>query len=168
LVLSTGFASIASEFVAIQAAPTGINISNGAYWQPQSVYNNTSPSNPYNKYRKTTQNQDVNTLPRGSTQSFDNNTASAYGGSNSATLTQAMLPNVNFPVTDPGHVHLVNYQYYVFGSGQSGNPCNSGYGPGNSFNTNPAVTNITVSSGGSGAPLPVPAFLNTIFIVRIY
>lgn len=82
-----------TNYVAIQAVPALTLITNTAYWQPEATYNNTSPLNPYNKYRKTTQNAGNNTYPRGNAQSFAAESASSYGGANNYTLTIPQLPS---------------------------------------------------------------------------
>ena len=68
------------------------------------------------------------------------------GGSTSATLTQANLPNVNFTVTDPGHKHN------VASTGASSTLINASAGlttGSSSVTTDTATTGITVNSGGS-------------------
>jgi microcystin-dependent protein len=95
-----------TRYVAIQDVPISTPISNTAYWQPESVYNNVSPSNPYNKYRKTTQNQGINTYLRGNNRSLAASNASAYGGSNTHQLTTSELPQHNHTVVAAGaHTH---------------------------------------------------------------
>lgn len=83
------------NYVAIQSVPPAILITDLAYWQPEATYNNTSPVNPYNKYRKTTQNAGINTYLRGNAQSFAAESASSYGGANSQVLSLAQLPTHN-------------------------------------------------------------------------
>lgn len=80
-------------YVAVQAVPPGILISNTTYWQPEATYNNTSPANTFNKYRRTTQNQGLSSYGRGSTESFVASSASAYGGENTHVLTGAEVPD---------------------------------------------------------------------------
>jgi len=113
----------------------------------------------------------------------------ATGGSNSVNLTQAMLPNVSFPVTDGGHAHAVtdaghNHQQVAgngtlarltVGGGTNvavGSANNAGTTPANTATSatgiavNPATTGVTVSSGGSGAGVPIrPAARGVNFII---
>jgi hypothetical protein len=91
-----------SRYVAIQDVPPGIDTSDTSYWQPQSTYNVTSPVNPYNKYRKTTQNQAINTYVRGNNQSLAASSASAYGGANTHQLAVAELPAHNHTMAPAG------------------------------------------------------------------
>jgi hypothetical protein len=85
-------------------------------------------------------------------------------GSKSQTIAQLNLPNVNFPVTDPGHQH-------VLGGGTGANPLlyyqpalTSGSPNFNAMSNTPdassaastssvATTGISVASGGSGTAL---------------
>lgn len=69
------------------------------------------------------------------------------GGSETNTIAQANLPNVNFTVTDPGHTHTQRGS----GSGASaGLVAGDGNGTSNLNATASATTGITVESGGSG------------------
>lgn len=157
-----------TNYVAIQAVPTGIALANTSYWQPESTYNNLSNTNPYNKYRTATANEGIPTVPRGSTQSYSAGSGSAYGGSLTFTLSQAQLPNCSFPVNDPGHTHQVDAYTYNDNFG-SNTPVSGGYGPYEPYDVDPNTTGISVSSGGSGTPVPVaPPYFNAIYIVRIY
>lgn len=80
-----------TRYVAIQSVPVGIAIADTSYWQSEATYNNTSSANPYNKYRKTTQNQGLNTYIRGNNASLAASSAGAYGGENTHILTVAEL-----------------------------------------------------------------------------
>lgn len=96
----------------------------------------------------------------------DGNTRFTTGGAQSIVLSSQNLPNVQFPVTDPGHLHAG-----AFGSaGAALNPGVTGFIVFNGANTNtlPAVTGITVGSGGSGASftgLP-PVYIGGITMIR--
>jgi hypothetical protein len=82
----------------------------------------------------------------------DGDTIFSTGGGDTVMIIQANLPNVSFPVTDKGHFHylpnavMVDQVGYGPPGGQLGTTVQSG-----SLNlTQPAVTGITVKSGGSG------------------
>jgi hypothetical protein len=91
----------------------------------------------------------------------------AAGGAESKTFLQANLPNVSFPVTDPGHLHI---ERIWDGSGGAANQVagttGSGAGTAAAVETATAVTGISVASGGSGTPLAIasPMMLATIYI----
>lgn len=75
----------------------------------------------------------------------------AVGGAMSRTIAQANLPNVNFTVTDPGHVHPIDV-----GSSPDFNTSVATVGvsdSGTNMQTNSATTGISVASGGSGTAL---------------
>ncbi len=93
----------------------------------------------------------------------DGNTLLASGGADSKAILQANFPNVSLPVTDPGHIHgIVLGPADVF-SGGGGQPSFTG-----NTNTNSAVTGITVSTGGSGTPLPImpPVQISGLTLIR--
>lgn len=73
-------------------------------------------------------------------------------GSRSIRISQAQLPDVIFPVNDPGHRHGVPL---TAGSDSGGGGVTSGAVTGNDGAplTNIAYTGITVSSGGAGEPI---------------
>lgn len=78
---------------------------------------------------------------------------------NTFSISQANLPNVNFPVTDPTHVHSYN----------TGGPTESaGAGAGapqlGAINTGASATGITVNSGGSGTAVVVPTLTPMTFV----
>lgn len=75
-------------------------------------------------------------------------TLGALVGAKTGTLTQGMLPNVNFTVTDPGHFHTLASNP-VMAAGANGGAQS---GPGG-IGTSSETTGITVSSGGSGDPI---------------
>jgi hypothetical protein len=78
-------------------------------------------------------------------------TVGQTGGSTTTTLTQANLPNVNFTVTDPGHLHDVSSS----GSGTLSNSSASGSTSTTTATTGTSTTGITVSSGGSGTAVSI-------------
>lgn len=91
---------------------------------------------------------------------IDGNTLLAGGGS--PTLAQANLPNVSFPVTDPGHSHTFAGSTAIGATGGA----QSVYFPGGTTVTSTTVTNITVNSGGSGALVYPPGFAGGITMIR--
>lgn len=98
------------------------------------------------------------------------NVLGAVGGSENKTFAQANLPNVSFPVTDPGHIHPAGTGSLQF-IGTVGTPNINIFQSGaNNFNrtdfTGLAQTGITVNSGGSGTPLAItqPTMLITLYL----
>lgn len=84
---------------------------------------------------------------------LDGNTIFASGGSQTVTLSSRNIPNISFPVTDPGHTHTVSHNA---NSGTTG-PEQSGVAPIGDDNAGTVTissntTGITVNSGGSGVP----------------
>ena len=169
-----------TRYVAIQFVPTLIAITNTAYWQTEATYNNTSPANPYNKYRKTTQNQGNNTYPRGNNQSFAASNQSAYGGANSKVISGAQLPphTHTFSGTtgndSPDHTHLGDRPTDPNGN-HGDDP--AGFDRVHSVNIPSAGANVrhqhpfsgTTASAGSGSAFNVePNFHNSLWIVRVY
>jgi microcystin-dependent protein len=91
-------------------------------------------------------------------------TIGSTGGAATTTISQANLPNVNFPVTDPGHAHL--YDRATTKSVQSGNstPC---FVDNSTVSTQTATTGISVNSGGSGTPAStISPYLGINFIIK--
>jgi hypothetical protein len=89
----------------------------------------------------------------------------ASGGGQTQVIQQAHFPNISLPVTDPGHIHSVNTTQGVPAAGTNNMPIPSGPGQSNGI-VNPAFTGISVSTGGSGTPLPiVPPALVTNYIL---
>lgn len=84
----------------------------------------------------------------------DGNTIFASGGNVSVTLSSQHLPNISFPVTDPGHTHTVthNANSGTTGPEQTGAAGNIGGTSNSSFVVSSNVTGISVNSGGSGTP----------------
>lgn len=88
------------------------------------------------------------------------NLGSAAGAeSNTFSISQANLPNVNFPVTDPTHAHFV-------GSAVGGQFTGSGgfIAPGSVVQTTFNGTGISVNSGGSGTAVTVPTLTPSTFV----
>lgn len=99
----------------------------------------------------------------------DGNTFLA-GGGGSVTLAQANMPSYNLTVIDPGHLHKITAgvpgNWNLFTGGGSANYLNAG---GTDLgNTNPAVTNITVNSGGGGiaTTLATPTYISGLTFIR--
>lgn len=76
----------------INLSITPVTAAGPIYWVPDTVYNNTSNTNVYNKYRKTTTNQGINTYLRGNNTTLAASNASAYSGANTHQLAVAELP----------------------------------------------------------------------------
>lgn len=96
-------------------------------------------------------------------------TLGAAGGAQTITLTQANLPNVSFPVTDPGHNHTVATNDANAGSATTaGGPATGGYLNGATVTINSAVTGISVNSGGSGTAFAIlpPGVVAGISMIR--
>lgn len=99
----------------------------------------------------------------------DGNTLFAAGGIQTTSLSSQNLPNISFPVTDPGHAHGVTHNAHT------GNQTWNGGGSNIASNNNPATitmnsatTGITVASGGSNATFQVmpPGVVSGIRLVR--
>lgn len=92
----------------------------------------------------------------------------ATGGSQTTTLTQANLPNISFPVTDPGHTHTSSNNANTGSNTTAGGPATGGYLTTASVTINPALTGISVNSGGSNTPFAVlpPATIAGITLIR--
>ena len=84
------------------------------------------------------------------------------GGGGTVTLSSVNLPNISFPVTDPGHTHSIPLSVSA-GFAPGGGSLS--YTPGI---TGSATTGITVNSGGSGTPvtLATPTFIGGITMIR--
>jgi microcystin-dependent protein len=83
----------------------------------------------------------------------------AATGTNNTTISQANLPNVNFPVTDPGHSHTYN-ESTGNNDGAGANLPGTVYTP---TQTSTSTTGISVNSGGSGtafSTMQPTSFLN--------
>lgn len=94
----------------------------------------------------------------------------AAGGAESKTFAQANLPSLNFPVTDPGHLHgpgtgVLEYLGTI-GTASVGLFTSGTLNFSRSAVTASGTTGISVSSGGSGTPLTVasPMMLATIYL----
>lgn len=92
----------------------------------------------------------------------DGGTLGSAGSAQSKTIAQGNLPNVNFTVTDPGHLHLETGTIpsaagnFNINGLSGGSVSNVGTGAAAGVNNTVAnVTGITVASGGSGTALAV-------------
>lgn len=175
-------------YVAIQAVPTTIAITNTSYWIPESTYNSAITSNPYNKYRRTTQNRvggaNQNSVVQGAATSQDANTSGGYGGSVSAsiTLVPANLPahvhslSITTGTESAGHTHEYGYATTttINGGGQtvlSSVVNNSQTTTGESASHTHSFTGNTGNGPGTDSAFTVatiPPFYQTPQIVRIY
>lgn len=167
------------HYVAVQAVPGSntVQLGHTGYWIPESTYNVTSSSNPYNKYRRTTLNKDgtsqqyINSFPRGSSTSFDSNNSGSYGGENSHVLTVNEMPAHNHGgnTGNESNTHVHTYvQVTTGGPGSGDNP----QGP-SGFVNNTGANNVghthPITTQGLGAGHNnQPAYYNAIHIVRIY
>lgn len=86
----------------------------------------------------------------------DGNTIFASGGSESVTLSSLHLPNIAFPVTDPGHTHTItnDANFGTTGPEQTGGAGTMGSITVSSIVFSSAVTSISVNSGGGGTSMP--------------
>lgn len=86
------------------------------------------------------------------------------GGSATSVIGQANLPAVNFPVTDPGHVHPTTDPGHLHASVELDTTLTAGATAGSAkagntgvattgVTVDSATTGITVASGGAGTPL---------------
>lgn len=98
----------------------------------------------------------------------DGNTVLAAGGSQTVTLSSAHLPNMNFPVTDPGHTHTQSNNANFGTTTTAGGPAHGGGANVATITINSATTGISVNSGGSGVPLAImaPATIAGITMIR--
>lgn len=102
------------------------------------------------------------------TMSPDGTTAFATGGGQSVTFLQANLPSLNWPVTDPGHIHNLQagnfscIQIFALGFTTS----NFGGPQPNATTVQSATTGISVASGGSGTAVKImqPTAVGTVYI----
>lgn len=74
-----------------------------------------------------------------------------YSGADQIQILQTNLPNVNFNVNDPSHLHGVSNVKTL--SYSAGIETDDVLIPGNGYNSSPAATGITVNSGGAGTPI---------------
>lgn len=91
------------------------------------------------------------------------------GGAQIQTLAQANLPNMNFPVTDPGHSHAIASNNANTGSKLSpGGGNTAGRNNTATITVNSQVTGITVASGGSNLPFATvpPSGVSGITLIR--
>lgn len=106
---------------------------------------------------------------------LNGNTIFAGGGVDTKTLVQGNLPNVNFAVTDPGHVHTTtNDGNKLVGQNEAGAAAGASFSAmiqalaGTLVSTGSQVTGITVNSGGSSTPVSIvpPAYVGGITMIR--
>jgi hypothetical protein len=99
----------------------------------------------------------------------DGNTLFASSGTDTRSVAQANLPNVNFPVTDPGHFHVFQYSVQSY-TGPGINAVSNIFtnAGGTNVDTQSATTGISVASGGSGSALSVmqPTAIGGITMIR--
>lgn len=90
------------------------------------------------------------------------------GGGQTVVLSSVNLPNISFPVTDPGHTHASSQNGNTGSRTTAGGPGTGGYT--NSANTviNSAFTGISVNSGGSGTPFAIvpPSIVAGLTMIR--
>jgi microcystin-dependent protein len=94
----------------------------------------------------------------------------ATGGSATTTISQANLPNVSFPVTDPGHQHNTSVTGSLLFPATGATTIaygGSGTYPATRFTMDNNTTGITVNSGGSGtAATTISPYLGINFIIK--
>lgn len=92
----------------------------------------------------------------------------ATGGGQTTTLTQANLPNINFPVTDPGHTHTSSNNANSGSATTAGGPATGGYLNTATVTINSAATGIHIFSGGGNTPFAIlpPAAIAGIAMIR--
>ena len=87
------------------------------------------------------------------------------GGRNSVTLTTTQMPSHTHAITDPGHIHKQDQQYYGNDTGGSNNTSRGN--PANIY-TQSAKTGIIINSaGGGGAHENRPAYYVLAFIIKV-
>lgn len=98
----------------------------------------------------------------------DGNTRFAAGGIQTTSLSTVNLPNMNFPVTDPGHTHTVNSNANSGTHFWGVNNIACGDNNAATITLSSAVTGISVNSGGSNATFSVipPSIVSGIRLVR--
>lgn len=98
----------------------------------------------------------------------DGNTAFATGGVQTTSLSSANLPNISFPVTDPGHGHSVTHNAHTGNQSWNGGSFTVANNNAGTITVSSAVTGITVNSGGSNTPFAVipPGVVSGIRLVR--
>ena len=140
----------------------GSVFSSATYPQLTNILGGTTLPDSRGRYRAAL-NQTTGRITSGSG-GIDGNTQGASGGVQAATISSQNLPNISFPVTDPGHVHFFTGSVYNAAFGGAGVQAGGAFG----LFTSCAVTNITVNSGGSGtamATLP-PSYIGGLTLIR--
>jgi hypothetical protein len=151
----------------------GTSFSSATYPQLATILGGTTLPDARGRYRATL-NQTTGRITSG-TGGIDGNTTLASGGTQAATLSSQNLPNVNFNITDPTHLHaapsVTGPGQYLYGtSSATGLTLTTGGG----FNfttlaqTAGALTGITVNSGGSGTGLQTlpPSYIGGLTLIR--
>jgi microcystin-dependent protein len=88
------------------------------------------------------------------------------GGSQTTTLTTSNLPSHTHTVTDPGHTHIVPYDFATYAGGGSSGPNNT-FGSINNPVTTSSLTGITIGNTGSGtAATTISPYLGINFIIK--
>lgn len=90
------------------------------------------------------------------------------GGTETVTLLQANLPNIGFPVTDPGHTHTNSNNANRGTQTTAGGPATGGGPGGANVTINSAFTGISVNSGGSNTAFGIlpPGIVAGISLIR--
>jgi hypothetical protein len=148
---------------------TGGSFSSGAYPTLTALFGGTTLPDLRGRYRAYL-NQGTGRITTAAG-GIDGDTFLASGGTQSVTLSSQNLPNISFPVTDPGHTHALtngtNILAYSAGVGPQG--INPGINaPIQTITVNSNTTGISVNSGGSGTAaqtLP-PAQISGITMIR--
>src|SRR5512139_245490 len=99
----------------------------------------------------------------------DGNTVKSAGGSQTTTMSSVHLPNIGFPVTDPGHNHTILANNSLTGNiTTAGGPATGGNISAATISVSNQFTGISVNSGGSGTPIAVvpPAIISGITMIR--
>lgn len=91
------------------------------------------------------------------------------GGGQTVALSSVNLPNISFPVTDPGHLHTILANNSLTGSNTTaGGPATGGHLTIATITVSSQVTGISVNSGGSGTPFAImpPSIVAGITMIR--
>lgn len=98
----------------------------------------------------------------------DGNTLFAAGGAQTTAMSSQHMPNISFPVTDPGHTHGVSHNAISGGQVWSGASNTISDEIHATITVNSNVTGVQVNSGGSNTPFAVvpPSIVGGIRLVR--
>lgn len=99
---------------------------------------------------------------------IDGNTRFASGGIQTTSLSSIHLPNVSFPVTDPGHTHAQSNNMHTGSQSWNGGSFTVANRNLANLTLNPTTTGITVNSGGSNTAFAItpPGVVSGIRMVR--